>query len=263
MTNSLEDANDMIAKKLSKQSNRFYYTKFKSKSVPIVRLCPPVGIMEMTVGSPTLGGEAMIPKLIQREGLNIVLRAPDQSTMELPIQCTDELWDAVDSTAIYMSTNPMEVMFDTNGIAYDIKVKNYDFKRDNPEFNQFESVIPVGDDDPRAMKVLNKLHKDINGYKTLMGFVNKEDNYIPSGASDNSGNTMSNLVVLTSKDSKTLSVLISDPNLPEGDVELIRSGFESKMKKGKRSLDKLDVIGNPKAMIFDVRDGNTFYVKVL
>lgn len=258
-----QEYNSQIDKRLSGIDTMPCYTNFKSKEVTIVRLGHPIGITEMleNKNGSVFGGAVCIPKVLRRIGIPIVVRTNDNSTLEVTVPATDELWDAIVETQLFMATNPMRVKFDVNGIAYDIVVDKVVHNMDSPEYRGYANIKwPEDQEDPDILHTQRVLSKDFGSYKTLMEYVHK-DSSLTADIGNVKDSATRDLVILSfDGDKKDFSIEFRDSSVSVYDAEAIRAKLSSLSKK--TPIKTMDYIKDPKAIVSDIRKG-MYYVKKL
>jgi hypothetical protein len=254
--------NTQIDKRLHPTETIPCYTNFKSKEVKIVRLGHPVGVTRMleNKSGSIFGGSTFIPQVIRRIGIPIVVRTNDNSTLEITVPATDELWDAIVDHQLYMATNPMKVKFDVNGIAYDIIVDPVVHDMDSPENRLYSNIKWVEDqEDPDALKTLHKLERNFGANTSFMNHIRKSDS--SSGDLSNVKDTaLHDLVILSLGDNKDFSIEFKDSSVSDYEAEAIRSKFSTLVKQSK--IRTMDFIKDPRAIVSEIR-GNLYYIKKL
>lgn len=238
------------------------YQNFRSKAVKVVRIGHPVGETEMIESGSTdlYGGRTLTSKVIRRIGIPIVVRTRFNNTLEIVVPSTNELWDAVMSSSIYMSLRPMKVLFDKNGVAYDIELDDSDkksWKEEYPALDGFKSIRDL--EDEHATRVAKLFDNDLEGHKSLMSYLKKDKkDLVVTNANDS--NLKDVIIFSIDADTKTLTEEFRGETISESAALRVREGFESYLKR--KSLKVMDFIKDPKAIISDIR-GKLCYVKIL
>ncbi len=239
------------------------YTNFKSKEVTIVRLGHPIGVTEMleNKNGSLFGGANYIPKVIRRIGIPIIVKTNDSSTLEITVPATDELWDAIVETQLFMAINPMKVKFDVHGIAYDIVVDKVVHDMDSPENRGYANIKwPEEQEDTDILRTQRVLLKDFGNYQTLMGYIRK-DSSLTADIGNIKDSATKDLIILSLNDAKNdFSIEFRDSSVSLYDAEAIRSKLSSLVKK--ITIKTMDYIKDPKAIVSDIRKG-MYYVKKL
>lgn len=258
-----QEYNNQIDRRLSGTDTMPCYTNFKSKEVTIVRLGHPVGVTELleNKNGSFVGGAVYTPKVLRRIGVPIVVRTNDNSTLEITVPATDELWDAIVETQLFMATNPMKVKFDINGIAYDIVVDKVVHDMDSPENRGYANIKwPEDQEDPDILRTQRALLKDFGSYKTLMEYVRKDSSLTADLGNVKDSATNDLMILSFDGEKKDFSIEFRDSSVSVYDAEAIRSKLSSLAKK--TSIKTMDYIKDPKAIVSDIRKG-MYYVKKL
>lgn len=198
-----------------------YYRGFKNTTRKVVHVWQPLGQFKQEK-APAQGNsplQAIVPKLVKRQGLSVTLKTVTGSYQEVRIPCTDELWDAINKNQIYkFKEDDIYLRFNENGEAYEYII---DGKTDSSK-----NVIYTED----YIK-----NSRIHHVRDVLNAQKKQE-------SSNDTSWMGNSMVFNIKDPSNISLKLKSGSIGDVDVNLAQTSLAEILSSGNSNIEPMQMI---------------------